>query len=73
MLPCQVGERTLSKSNFLYEVERKKSRFCKQLLRAIFYTTFGFLSDINTQDQAQISSIDSDANSKENQLDAANK
>ena len=73
MLPCQIGERTLSKSNFLYEVERKKSGFCKQLLRAIFYITFGFPSDINTQDQAQISNIDSDANSKESQLDAANK
>ena len=55
----------------LCEVE-KKSRFCKQLLRAIFYITFGFISDINTQGQVQISSIDTDTNSKENQVDAAN-
>ena len=55
----------------LCEVE-KKSRFCKQLLRAIFYITFGFISDIYTQGQVQISSIDTDTNSKENQVDAAN-
>ena len=52
--------------------EKKKSRFCKQLLKAIFYITFGFISDINTQDQVQISIRDTDANSKENQVDAAN-
>ena len=52
--------------------DKKKGRFCKQLLRAIFYITFGFISDINTQDQVQISVIDTDANSKENQVDAAN-
>ena len=72
MLPCQIGETTLSKSKFLCEVERKKSRFCKQLLRAIFYITFQFISDIDTQDQVQISSIDTGANSKENQVNAGN-
>ena len=50
----------------------KKHRFCKKLLRTIFYITFGFISNINTQDQVQISSIDTDANSKENQVDATN-
>ena len=64
-------EATLSKSKLLCEVERKKCRFCKQLLRAIFYITFRFISDINKQDQVQTSSIDTDANSKENQIDAA--
>ena len=73
LLPCQIGKGILSKSNFLCEVERKKNRFSKQLLTAIFYKTFGFLPDINTQDQAQISSMDTDANSKENQIDPANK
>ena len=34
--------------------------------------TFGFISDINTQDQVQISSIDTDANSKENQVATVN-
>ena len=59
------------KSKFLCEFKRKfKSRCCKQLLRAIFYITFGFISD--TQDQVQISIIDTNANSKENQVDAAN-
>ena len=59
------------KSKFLCEFKRKfKSRFSKQLLRAIFYITFGFISD--TQDQKQISIIDTNANSKENQVDAAN-
>ena len=57
MLPCQIGE--------------SMSRFCKQLLRVIFYITFGFISHVNTQDQVQISSIDTDANSKENQVHAA--
>ena len=60
------------KSKFLCEFERKRSRFCKQLLRAIFCITFGFVLDINTQDQVQISIIDTDANSKENQVDTAN-
>ena len=31
-----------------------------------------FVSDINTQDQVQLSSIDIDANSKENQVDTGN-
>ena len=61
------------KSRFLCEFERKKSRFWQQLLRAIFYISFGFISDINTQDQVQTSVIDTDANSKENQVDAANR
>ena len=55
------------------KLREKKSRFCKQILSAIFYLTFGFISDINPQDQVKISSIDTDANSKENQIDAANK
>ena len=59
------------KINFFVNLRGKKSRFCKQLLRAIFYITF--ISDITTQDQVQISIIDTDANSKENQVDAANK
>ena len=73
MLPCQIEEMTLSKSKFLYDVDRKKnSRFCKQLSRAIFYITFGFISDMNTQNQVQISSINNDATSKKNQVDATN-
>ena len=54
------------------KLREKKSRFCKQLLRAIFYITFGFNSDINTQNQVQISTIDTDSNSKENQVNVAN-
>ena len=54
------------------KLREKKSRFGKQLVRAILYMTFGFISDINTQDQVQISSIDTDANSKENQVDTVN-
>ena len=42
------------KSKFLHEVEIKKNRFCKQLLRASFYIIFGSISGINTQDQVQI-------------------
>ena len=40
--------------------------FYKQLLRTIFYMIFGFITDINTKDQVQtnITSIDTDANSK---------
>ena len=72
MLQCQIGEATLSKSKFLCEIERKNSRFCKQLLRAIVHIKLGFIADMNTQDQVQISSIDTDANSRENQADAAN-
>ena len=60
------------KVNFFVNLREKKSRFCKQLLRAIFYITFGFISDINTHDHVQISIIDTDADSKENQVDAAN-
>ena len=41
-------------------------------IRAIFHITFGFISDINTQDQAQISIMDTNANLKQNQVDAAN-
>ena len=52
-------------------MKKKESRFCKQLLRAIFYITFEFISDMNTHDQVQISSRDTDANSKENQVDSA--
>ena len=37
-----------------------------------FYITFRFISDINTQDQVQISNINTDSNSKENQVDVAN-
>ena len=54
------------------KLREKKSRFGKQLVRAILYMTFGFISDINTQDQVQISSIDTDANSKENQVATVN-
>ena len=54
------------------KLTEKKSRFCKQLLTTIFYVTFGFISDINTQDQVQISNTDTDSNSKENQVDVAN-
>ena len=54
------------------KMREKKSRFCKQLFRAIFHIKLGFLSDTSTQDQVQISSIDTDAKSKENQVDAAN-
>ena len=54
------------------KLREKKSRFGKQLVRAILYMAFGFISDINTQDQVQISSIDTDANSKENQVDTVN-
>ena len=53
-------------------MRERKSRFCKQTLRAIFYITLGFISDINTQDQVQISIKDTYANSKENQVDATN-
>lgn len=68
------GEKTLSKSTFLCEIERKKNIFYKQLLRIIFYMVFGFITDINIKDQVQanITSIDTDANSKENQIRAAN-
>ena len=34
-------------------------------------SAFGFISDFNTQDQVQISNIDTDANSKENKVNAA--
>ena len=54
------------------KLTEKKSRFCKQLLTTIFYVTFGFISDINIQDQVQISNTDTDSNSKENQVDVAN-
>ena len=54
------------------KMREKKSRFCKQLFRAIFHIKLEFLSDTSTQDQVQISSIDTDAKSKENQVDAAN-
>ena len=54
------------------KLRERKSRFCKQLFRAIFHIKLGFLSDINTQDQVQISSMDTDAKSKENQVHAAN-
>ena len=54
------------------KLREEKSRFCKQLLRAIFYITFEFNSDINTQDQVQTSNIDTDSNSKENQVNVAN-
>ena len=51
---------------FLFKVERKKTSLRKQLLRTIFYIyiPFGFISEINTQDQVQTSSIDTDPNSK---------
>ena len=60
------------KVNLSVNLREKKSRFCKQLLRPIFYLSFGFISDINIQDQVQISIIDTDTNSKTNQVDAAN-
>ena len=56
----------------MWSWEKKKSRFCKQLLRAIFNIVFRFISGISTQDQVQASCIGTDANSKENQVDAAN-
>ena len=31
------------KVNFFVNLREKKSKFCKQLLRAIFYITFGFI------------------------------
>ena len=63
MFLCLIGEMTFQKIKFF--VKEKESIFCKQLLRAIFYITFEFISDMNTQDQVQISSRDTDANSKE--------
>ena len=54
------------------KLREKKSRFCRQLLRAIFHIKLGFIANINTQDQIQISSIGIDANSNENQVDAVN-
>ena len=53
-------------------MKEKKSRFCKQLLRAIFDIAFGLISNINTEDQVQIPIIDTNGNSKENQVHAAN-
>ena len=64
MLPYQTGKTTLSKSKFLCEVEKKKE-ILQTTFKAIFYITLGFISDINTQDKVKISSIDTDANSKE--------
>ena len=57
---------------FLCEVERKKEQILQAIFKSYFYITFGFISDINIQDQVQTSIIDTDANSKENQVDAAN-
>ena len=57
-------KRPSQKVNLFVELREKNSRFSKQLLRAIFYIIFGFILGINTQDQAQITSIDKDANSK---------
>ena len=74
MLPCQIGETTISKRKFLCEVKRKKEWIlsANNFKELFFYITFGFISGINTQDQVKISSIDNDANSRENQVDAAN-
>ena len=63
-----MKKRAFQKVNFFAKSREKKSRFCKQL----FNITFGYISDIYTQDQVQISSIDNDTNLKENQVDAAN-
>ena len=57
---------------FLCEVERKKEQILQATFKSYFYITFGFISDINIHDQVQTSIIDTDANSKENQVDAAN-
>ena len=71
MLRCQIGKKTLSKSIFIYEFERKKEQILQKTFKSCFYVTFGFISDFNTQDQVQISNIDTDANSKENKVNAA--
>ena len=44
---------------------KKKKEILQTTFKAIFYITLGFISDINTQDKVKISSIDTDANSKE--------
>ena len=41
------------KVNFFVDLRERKSRFCKQISRAFFYKTVGFISDINTQDQVK--------------------
>ena len=56
----------------MWSWEKKRADSANDFQELFFCITFGFISDINIQDQVQISGIDADANSKENQLDASN-
>ena len=71
MLPYQIEKRPFQKVNFFVKLKKKKE-ILQTTFKAIFYITLGFISDINTQDKVKISSIDTDANSRESQVDAAN-
>ena len=56
----------------MWSWEKKRVDSANNFVELSCYITLGFISDINTQDLVQIPIIDTDANPRENQADAAN-
>ena len=70
MFSCQIVETTLSKKKIsLWSWEKKKDRFCKQLLRVIFlYNIWVYFRYQYTRSSTNIKYRDTNVSSKENQL-----
>ena len=56
----------------MWSWEKKRVDSANNFVELSCYITLGFISDINTQDLVQIPIIETDANPRENQADAAN-
>ena len=56
----------------MWSWEKKRVDSANNFVELFCYITLGFISDINTQDLVQIPIIETDANPRENQADAAN-
>lgn len=71
MLP-RLEKWTSEKVNFFVKLILSRVDSANIFKELLFYITFGLISDINRQGQVQISSANTDANLKENQVDADN-
>ena len=65
-----MEKRTSQKVNFFLKLILSRVDSANIFKELRFYITFGLISGINGQGQVQISSANTDANLKENQVDA---
>ena len=67
-----MEKRTSQKVNFFLKLILSRVDSANIFKELRFYITFGLISGINRQGQVQISRANTDANLKENQVDADN-